>query len=111
MEKENSSDKGSQAKPEASAAPEKPVLKKKIMAEELNKVNLLFKYFNTAFSAMKLYPPGNPSIKKAVDFFTNKLKDFLREYGELRIGIGEFSFVYKGEKIFQDEKNIRENLF
>ena len=49
MEQEKSDNKGSQEQPEASAAP-----KKKINADELNKVNLLFKYFDTAFSAMKL---------------------------------------------------------
>lgn len=107
MEQEKSDNKGSQEQPEASAAPEKTAPKKKINAEELNKVNLLFKYFDTAFSTMKLYPPGNPSIKKSVDIFTEKLKAFLREYEELRIGIGEFSFFYKSEKVFQDEEKKR----
>ncbi|TEU04216.1 MAG: HEAT repeat domain-containing protein [Candidatus Aminicenantes bacterium] len=107
MEQEKSDNKGSQEQPEASAAPEKPAPKKKINADELNRVNLLFKYFDTAFSTMKLYPPGNPSIKKSVDIFTEKLKEFLREFEELRIGIGEFSFFYKGEKVFQDEEKMR----
>ena len=107
MEQEKSDNKGSQEQPEASAAPEKPAPKKKINAEELNRVNLLFKYFDTAFSTMKLYPPENPSIKKSVDIFTEKLKEFLREFEELRIGIGEFSFFYKGEKVFQDEEKMR----
>lgn len=107
MEQEKSDNRDSQEQPEASAAPEKAAPKKKINADELNRVNLLFKYFDTSFSTMKLYPPGNPSIKKAVDIFTEKLKEFLREYEELRIGIGEFSFFYKGEKVFQDEEKQR----
>ncbi|MGD2295131.1 MAG: HEAT repeat domain-containing protein [Candidatus Aminicenantes bacterium] len=107
MEQEKPDNKGSQEQREARPAPERPVPKKKINADELNKVNLLFKYFDTAFSTMKLYPPGNPSIKKSVDIFTEKLKEFLKEYEELRIGIGEFSFSYKGEKVFQDEEKKR----
>ncbi len=107
MEQEKPDNKGSQEQPEARPAPEGLAPKKKIDADELNKVNLLFKYFDMAFSAMKLYPPGNPSIKKSVDIFTEKLKGFLREYEELRIGIQEFSFFYKGEKIFQDEEKKR----
>jgi hypothetical protein len=38
--------------------------KTKVIPGELNKVKLLFKYFDTAFSTLKLYPPGNPSITK-----------------------------------------------
>ena len=107
MEQEKSDNKGSQEQPEARVPPERAAPKKKINADELNKVTLLFKYFDTAFSTMKLYPPGNPSIKKSVDIFTEKLKEFLREFEELRIGVGEFSFFYKGEKIFQDEEKKR----
>ena len=107
MEQQKPDNKGSPEQTEARVAPERPAPKKKINADELNKVNLLFKYFDTAFSTMKLYPPGNPSIKKSVDIFTEKLKEFLREYEELRIGIGEFSFFYEGEKVFQDEEKKR----
>ena len=117
MEEDSSNRKDSQEQPEAqpsseAQAPEKPASvrphsEKKIDPAELGKIELLFKYFDTAFSAMKLYPPGNPSIEKSVAFFTDKLKEFLNEYGEMRIGIGEFSFFYKGEKAFQDEEKKR----
>jgi HEAT repeat protein len=82
-------------------------LKTKVVPGELNKVRLLFKYFDTAFSTLKLYPPGNPSITKSVTYFYDKLKEFLDEYEEMRIGIGEFSFSYKGENAFQDEEKKR----
>jgi hypothetical protein len=82
-------------------------LKTKVVPGELNKVKLLFKYFDTAFSTLKLYPPGNPSITKSVTYFYDKLKEFLDEYEEMRIGIGEFSFSYKGENAFQDEEKKR----
>ncbi len=82
-------------------------LKTKVVPGELNKVKLLFKYFDTAFSTLKLYPPGNPSITKSVTYFYDKLKEFLDEYEEMRIGIGEFNFSYKGENAFQDEEKKR----
>ena len=93
-------------------APEKfaaarPSPEKKIDPAELNKVKLIFKYFDTAFSTLKLYPPGNPSIEKAVGIFYEKLKEFLDEYKEFRIGIKEFSFFYKDEIVFQDEEKKR----
>ena len=93
-------------------APEKPATdrpdpKKKIDPAELNKVKMLFKYFDTGFSTMKLYPPGNPSIERSVGIFSDKLKEFLDEYKEFRIGIKEFDFSYKGEIAFQDEEKKR----
>ena len=94
------------------ASPEKPsseksAEEKKASLAEMNKVKLLFRYFETAFSSMKLYPPGNPSIKKSVSFFSEELREFLEEFGELRIGVGEFNFSYKGEIAFQDEEKMR----
>ncbi len=95
-------------KPDAPAGPEEvPAAEKKVDPAELNKVKLLFKYFDTAFSTLKLYPPGNPSIEKTVGIFDEKLKEFLEEYEELRIGIGEFNFKYKNEIAFQDEEKKR----
>ena len=93
-------------------APEKPATdrpdpEKKIDPAELNKVKMLFKYFDTGFSTMKLYPPGNPSIERSVGIFSEKLKEFLDEYKEFRIGIKEFDFSYKGEIAFQDEEKKR----
>jgi len=93
-------------------APEKfaaarPTPKEKIDPAELNKVKLIFKYFDTAFSTLKLYPPGNPSIEKSEGIFYGKLKEFLDEYKEFRIGIKEFDFTYKEEIAFQDEEKKR----
>ena len=92
--------------PEKSTAA-KPDPKKKIDPAELNKVKMLFKYFDSAFSTMKLYPPGNPSIEKSVGIFSEKLKEFLDEYKEFRVGIKEFDFSYKGKIAFQDEEKMR----
>jgi len=95
-------------KPDAQAEPEEiPAVEKKVDPAELNKVKLLFKYFDTAFSTMKLYPPGNPSVEKTVGIFDEKLREFLEEYDEMRIGIGEFNFRYKNEIAFQDEEKKR----
>jgi len=94
--------------PDGQAEPEeRPGAEKKVDPDELNKVKLLFKYFDSAFSVLKLYPPGNPSIAKTVGIFDEKLKEFLEEYDELRVGIGEFNFKYKDEIAFQDEEKKR----
>lgn len=85
----------------------KPAPKEKIDPVELNKVKMIFKYFDTAFSTLKLYPPGNPSIEKSVGIFSGKLKEFLYEHKEFRIGIKEFDFTYKDEIAFQDEEKKR----
>ncbi len=79
---------------------DKPVL----TPGELSEAKRIFRYFDAAFSAMKLYPPGNPSIRQAVDVFNRELKKFLDTHEELRIGIEEFSFLYKGVAVFQDEE-------
>ncbi|UCE21715.1 MAG: HEAT repeat domain-containing protein [Candidatus Aminicenantes bacterium] len=85
----------------------RPSPEKKIDPAELNKVKLIFKYFDTAFSTLKLYPPGNPSIAKSVGIFYEKLREFLDKYKEFRIGIKEFDFTYKDEIAFQDEEKKR----
>ena len=93
MEEEKFDNQDGQTKPEERPEPEEmPLPEKKVDPAELNKVKLLFKYFDTAFSTLKLYPPGNPSIEKSVGYFDEKLKEFLEEYNELRVGIGEFNF-------------------
>lgn len=102
MEEHKFDNQHGQAEPE-----EIPAAEKKVDLAELNKVKMLFKYFDTAFSTMKLYPPGNPSIEKTLGYFDEKLREFLEEYDELRFGIGEFSFKYKGEIAFQDEEKKR----
>ena len=108
MEEEKFDNQDGQTKPEERPEPEEmPLPEKKVDPAELNKVKLLFKYFDTAFSTLKLYPPGNPSIEKSVGYFDEKLKEFLEEYNELRVGIGEFNFRYKSEIGFQDEEKKR----
>ncbi len=74
---------------------------------ELAEAKRILKFFDTAFSAMKLYPPGNPSVEKTIDIFYRELKKFLEEHEELRIGIEEFNFLYKGEVVLQDEEKKR----
>lgn len=74
---------------------------------ELAEAKRILKFFDTAFSAMKLYPPGNPSVEKTIDIFCRELKKFLEEHEELRIGIEEFNFLYKGEVVLQDEEKKR----
>jgi HEAT repeat protein len=53
---------------------------------------------------IKLYPSDNHSVKKSIDTFYERITEFLDEYEKLMVMIGEFSFSYKGETVFQDEE-------
>ncbi len=71
---------------------------------EINKAKNVILFFKKTFSLMKLYPPENPSVAKSIDLFNNQIGEFLNEYEELSIQVGEFSFSFKGELVFQDEE-------
>ncbi len=71
---------------------------------EVNKVRAVLKNFDSAFSLIKLYPSDNDSVKKSIDYFFERLTEFLDEYDKLIVIIGEFSFSYKGETVFQEEE-------
>lgn len=73
-------------------------------SDEVNKAMGVLRFFDATFSSIKLYPPDNPVVKKSVDSFYERIKEFLDEYEELIVRIGEFSFSYKGEIVFQDEE-------
>ncbi len=70
---------------------------------ELNKAGIVLKFFDTALSAMKIYPSGNPAIQRNLMQFFNRIKEFLDTYEELRLGVQEFSFTLKKETVFQDK--------
>jgi len=72
--------------------------------DEVNKATGVLKYFNSAFSLMKIYPSDNHSVKKSIDSFYERITEFLDEYEKLTIFIEEFSFSYKGETVFQEEE-------
>ena len=71
---------------------------------EVKKARNVVQFFKKSFSLIKLYPSGNPSVAKSIDLFNNQMGEFLNEYEELAIQVGEFSFSYKGEVVFQDEE-------
>ena len=81
--------------------------KPKIDPAELKKAGNVIQFFKKAFSLIKLYPPENPSVAKSVDLFNNQMGEFLNEYEELAIEVGEFSFSYKGEIVFQGEERSK----
>jgi hypothetical protein len=70
---------------------------------ELNKAGIVLKFFDTALSAMKIYPSRNPAIQRNLMQFFDRLNEFLDTYEELRLGIQEFSFTLKKEPVFQDK--------
>jgi hypothetical protein len=79
-------------------------LKDLLDPDEVNKATGVLKSFGTAFSLIKLYPSDNHSVKKSIDTFYERITEFLEEYEKLMVMIGEFSFSYKGETVFQDEE-------
>jgi hypothetical protein len=74
---------------------------------EVKKASNVIQFFKKSFSLIKLYPPENPSVAKSIDLFNNQLGEFLNEYEELAIQVGEFSFAFKGELVFQDEERSK----
>jgi hypothetical protein len=72
--------------------------------EEVNKATGVLKYFDSAFSLIKIFPSDNHSVIKSVDTFYERITEFLDEFEKLTIIIEEFGFSYKGETIFQEEE-------
>ncbi len=87
--------------------PEPEEEKPKADPAEVKKAGNVIQFFKKAFSLIKLYPPENPSVAKSVDLFNNQMGEFLNEYEELAIEVGEFSFSYKGEIVFQGEERSK----
>lgn len=90
-----------------------PVPVQELDPAELENAREVLQSFGKAFSAMKIYPPENPSVKNAIDLFGEKTIEFLDQYEELKIAIGEFSFSLGEETIFSDtaKKNSLPFLF
>ncbi len=78
--------------------------KSKPSADELQKVESVLKFFAKAYSAMKIYPSGNPSTQHFFDSFAANMKKFLEEYEILLISIDESEFIYKEETVFLNEE-------
>jgi HEAT repeat protein len=72
--------------------------------EEMLKAKEVFRALEKSFSAMKVFPSGNPSIKSFVRSFTEKIHEFLDKFEVLLIGVDEFKFTLRGEAVFQDEE-------
>ena len=72
--------------------------------EEVNQATGVLRYFDSAFSLIRIYPPDNRAVIKSTNSFYERLTEFLDEYEKLAIIIEEFSFSYEGETIFQDEE-------
>jgi len=74
---------------------------------EIKKARQVLRSFGKAFFSLKIYPTVNPSVQKSIDTYVKDIKEFLNVYKYLKIGVGEFSFTYKGETVFQDEEKKR----
>lgn len=78
---------------------------------EIKKAKVVLNLFVKTYSVMKIYPPENPSVKTSKENFYENIKDFLDKYEELKVNIGEFSFSFRGEKVYQDEEKRPASLF
>ena len=104
-ELEQEKPKAEEEKPKAEQEePELEEEKPKADPVEVNKAKNVIQFFKKSFSLIKLYPPENPSVAESMDLFNNQIGEFLNEYEELAIQVGEFSFSFKGEVVFQDEE-------
>ncbi|NIO49193.1 MAG: hypothetical protein GTN73_07135 [Candidatus Aminicenantes bacterium] len=75
-----------------------------LLSDELEKAAGILRCFDATFSSIKLYPADNPAAKKSIDSLYERMTEFLDEYEELVVSVGEFSFSYKGEILFQEEE-------
>jgi len=80
------------------------ILKDLLDPDEVNKATGVLKFFDSAFSSIKLFPSDNPSVKKSTDSFYERITEFLDEYKKLVVIIEEFSFSYKGETVFKGKE-------
>ncbi|MDH4257972.1 MAG: HEAT repeat domain-containing protein [Candidatus Aminicenantes bacterium] len=71
---------------------------------ETKKVKEVLSLFAKTFSAMRIYPPENPTVKNFIESLYEKKQEFLREYGELKLVVHEFSFIFKEDTVFEEEQ-------
>ncbi|MCJ7581998.1 MAG: HEAT repeat domain-containing protein [Candidatus Aminicenantes bacterium] len=69
---------------------------------ESSKVKNIIQALIKSYSALKIYPIENPAVINSTMVFSEKLLDFLSEYGEIKIGIHEFSLTFNQEIIHTD---------
>ena len=67
------------------------------------KVKEVLGLFSKTFSAMRIYPTENPTVDNFIESFYEKTQEFLREYGELKLIVREFSFIFKEDTVFEEE--------
>ncbi len=67
------------------------------------KVKEVLSLFAKTFTAMRIYPTENPTVKNFVESFYEKTQEFLREYGELKLIVREFCFIFKEDTVFEEE--------
>lgn len=71
---------------------------------EAKKVKEVLSLLAKTFSAIRIYPPENPTVKNSVESLYEKTQEFLREYGELKLIVHEFSFIFKEDTVFEIEQ-------
>jgi len=71
---------------------------------ETKKVKEVLSLFAKTFTAMRIYPTENPAVENFIESFCEKTQEFLREYGELKLIVHEFSFVFKEDTVFEEEQ-------
>ncbi len=75
--------------------------------EKLEKIKENLRLLSKTVSLIKIYPPDHTSVKSFVDELSERMIKFLEEYWDMEIDIEEFSFLYRGKKVFHDESLVK----
>lgn len=77
--------------------------------EELSQAKDIFKSFTKTLKTLNVYPKQNPISQKFISELEEKFTSFLNTYGDLKLAVEQFAFVYKGKEVFYSEERT-ENL-
>jgi len=69
---------------------------------ETKKVRELLNLFAKTFTAIRIYPPENPTVINFIESLYERTQEFLKEYGELKLTVKEFSFIFKEDIVFEE---------
>lgn len=88
-------------------SPEEKALKEQkseeVDPQVIQKVKELLLSLANTISVLKIFPANHASAIHFRQDFISKLKNFLDQYQQLELEIGEFAFFYQGKQVYQDE--------
>jgi hypothetical protein len=67
----------------------------------------ILQHLGNTVSALKIYPPDNPTVRDFVESLVVKLQAFLEKYEKLEVRVEEFNFVWQGQVVYSDTMPIK----